>query len=1286
MATHLALARVEFEYQAQTEDEITVQEDQIVWVLEDDDPDWHKVKIKVADPATSAPQVGLVPASYLAPVAAIRSTTALYDYLPAVDEETGQLENDEEMPIVEGEQLEVLDEEEPDWVLCRKGNGQKGVGYVPATYIEGGAGAEGTAADAEPAQTYTPVQDEAGAEEAEEEAEEQDHHSYAAPAAAVAAAAVPAAASYASAGSAGASSVETWSVTMLDAKKKKKKGTLGVGNGSLFFASESDKTPVQQYSLASLSDLSSEKHKHLHLTFPGTPDGEPLHFVIGDKHVFEAIVNKIEDGRGAATAPNGTGAAVPPPPPPPPPPAPPVPGINGSAAGDVPPAPPPPPPPPVAATAAYVPPPPPVRTASSTVSALPPPPIRSAMATPPAISAPVTSSRDGGGAAGEKGNAVALYDFESQGDDELTITEGERLIFIVDGSDDAEWSKVRRTNGSGEEGVVPASYIEIDADADLSAAGSSAAAAPAAAPVPPPAPPLPPVATGGRAAIRPPPIRSATSQIREAENAEDEAALRAQLEADARAQKERERRAEKERRAERERRDRLRHAPKATPIPVPSEEDDLGAPPPLAARPGRGSTSGSGGGSGGGSSSHDTKKRDIKLPNPGRTRVWKDRTGQFKVEAEFLGLNGNKIRLHKVNGVVIEVPVEKMSVEDTNYLKQLSRHRREGREGGGGESSAKRSSRTADAVKDSVTIKKPSSASAAAATNKPRSTFDWFDFFLSAGCDVDHCTRYARNAEQEGIDETLIPDFEDSNLRGLGLKEGDVIRVKRHIKEKYARPPPTPTKDRSPSLAKSSEAREAQIAADHELAQKLARGEPVPPAPQLFSSGPEGTLKPRRGRRNTTASAHSVNAGALTVAATELEKNRATSPGGSASISVPTSPVETRKRSSSTVPLHGGFDDDAWDIKPAAKSTSPAPAPAAAAPAPSPPPAPTPPPAPPAAPAASTAATESTNKKDSTAGLTYNDGLLAQLGVGPGATSTKSPAPVQSAQPTGTSRSYVSPQVTGFNPNAPRAPIAPVPANQGLLAPLQPARTGFQPSQLQPQNTGFFPGATTLGVMPMATGFGGGGMGLGNVGMMSQSTGFGGLSQPLGMQPTGFTPQQTGFAPQHTGFAAQPTGFTPQQTGFGMQTNGFGGGGMHMQPTGFGGMQHQQQSGFMQPQATGFNGSSMYNQAPPPLQQQQPHTPIEFNPMPPSSSHANTVASSGASHNAPSNVFAAMKDGTFAAGSTHLPAQDSSRYDALRAQPTGFASNGMMPQMTGYAPQQQQPYGYQQVRIPVRPI
>lgn len=220
----------------------------------------------------------------------------------------------------------------------------------------------------------------------------------------------------------------------------------------------------------------------------------------------------------------------------------------------------------------------------------------------------------------------------------------------------------------------------------------------------------------------------------------------------------------------------------------------------------------------------------------------------------------------------------------------------------------------------------------------------------------------------------------------------------------------------------------------------------------------------------------------------------------------------------------------------------------------------------------------------------------------------------------------------------------------------------------------------------------------------AEPTGFAGMTSPIGMQPTGFAPSPTGFAPQPTGFSAQPTGFMqPQGTGFGAGGMGGMGGGFGAQPTGFG-APPQQQTGFMQPQATGFN--------------QQPQ-PVQFNPLPPSQQQqpqSNTVASSGATHNAPSNVFAAMKDGTFAAGKTHLPAQDESRYDALRAQPTGFAGQqqppqmgmggmpmggavgmgmgmggmgmgmggmGQMPQMTGFMPQQQQQQygGYQQVRF-----
>lgn len=53
--------------------------------------------------------------------------------------------------------------------------------------------------------------------------------------------------------------------------------------------------------------------------------------------------------------------------------------------------------------------------------------------------------------------AVVLYDFTADGDDELTVAEGEDLILLDNESDD--WWKVR--NSKGEEGVVPASYVEV---------------------------------------------------------------------------------------------------------------------------------------------------------------------------------------------------------------------------------------------------------------------------------------------------------------------------------------------------------------------------------------------------------------------------------------------------------------------------------------------------------------------------------------------------------------------------------------------------------------------------------------------------------------------------------------------------------------------------------------------------------------------------------------------------------------------------------------------------------
>jgi hypothetical protein len=55
------------------------------------------------------------------------------------------------------------------------------------------------------------------------------------------------------------------------------------------------------------------------------------------------------------------------------------------------------------------------------------------------------------------GAAIALYDFRADGEDELSVKEGERLYVLeMDGD---EWWKCQ--NADGAEGVVPASYLEV---------------------------------------------------------------------------------------------------------------------------------------------------------------------------------------------------------------------------------------------------------------------------------------------------------------------------------------------------------------------------------------------------------------------------------------------------------------------------------------------------------------------------------------------------------------------------------------------------------------------------------------------------------------------------------------------------------------------------------------------------------------------------------------------------------------------------------------------------------
>lgn len=53
-------------------------------------------------------------------------------------------------------------------------------------------------------------------------------------------------------------------------------------------------------------------------------------------------------------------------------------------------------------------------------------------------------------------------------------------------------------------------------------------------------------------------------------------------------------------------------------------------------------------------------------------RTWIDKSGTFKVEAEYLGLNNGKVQLHKLNGKVIDVALDKLSVADVQFVESMT--------------------------------------------------------------------------------------------------------------------------------------------------------------------------------------------------------------------------------------------------------------------------------------------------------------------------------------------------------------------------------------------------------------------------------------------------------------------------------------------------------------------------------------------------------------------------------------------------------------------------------------
>lgn len=246
---------------------------------------------------------------------------------------------------------------------------------------------------------------------------------------------------------ANADDIKTWSVSEVDKKGKKKKGTLGVGNGAVFFASESDKvccmyllspskisrmharqTPVQKWQTLHIENINIEKSKHVHIDVGG-PTPINLHFNAGSKDTADAIVTKLQSSKALSQPSPSTS---------------PQPNNRASSESES-------------------------RSPESTNSKTKK--VASVHFSPssPAIIPPREPSEDGSeeepDAVETNGHitdpdlesATVLYDFTADGEDELSVVQGEHLVILEKDGD--EWWKCR--NSQGAVGVVPASYIDV---------------------------------------------------------------------------------------------------------------------------------------------------------------------------------------------------------------------------------------------------------------------------------------------------------------------------------------------------------------------------------------------------------------------------------------------------------------------------------------------------------------------------------------------------------------------------------------------------------------------------------------------------------------------------------------------------------------------------------------------------------------------------------------------------------------------------------------------------------
>ncbi|KAI9787387.1 MAG: cytoskeletal protein binding protein [Peltula sp. TS41687] len=452
----------------------------------------------------------------------------------------------------------------------------------------------------------------------------------------------------------------------------------------------------------------------------------------------------------------------------------------------------------------------------------------------------VLAAGSGSGQGRKRGHV--LYDFVAQGDDEVTVDVGD-LVDILDDTRSEEWWMVRRVK-NGAQGVMPSSYVEVIKDAPPSSS---------------------------RSPIVPDFYRSTTEKNRIEEERLAKQAVKSQQ---------------------------IINGSQSPPAEV-----GLGV-----KLPKRGSSlmskdhrEVSAAQARRRESKSDTKSLPPTVttkPDRDRTRTWTDRSGSFKVEAEFVGLAEGKIHLHKLNGVKIAVPVVKMSLEDIEFVERIAGISLDEDKPLSDIKRRSQSGSTQTAPKTTVTA-----TPEAPVQKSEKDETDWFDFFLKCGVPANLCVRYATSFSKDSMDESVLPDVGPDVLRTLGLKEGDILKVMKYLDNLYGRTGPNRAK-RNVSFGGT------EVFGKDEGNKDTRTGSTSESTGGLFA-GPGGALRnnTRKGRPAPAVQTKDV------IDPKVFEKG---AEAGSKAVNRAQSNISPETVAPPPVKKDAvGFDDDAWSVKPA---------------------------------------------------------------------------------------------------------------------------------------------------------------------------------------------------------------------------------------------------------------------------------------------------------------------------------------------------------------------------------